>query len=174
MSYKTVFKKFMLQILSLFLSAFLFSCAQTYDNTFESREDELQSIPLELTTDKGGQDTFVEGEEVQWLLSLGSDAYIYMYHIETSGNVIQLVPNKDQQSNYYTASYFLTIPEYGDGYRFIIQKPFGIETMWVIASDELITRQELQGSMEDIRQKIKSASRRAYGEVSFTISKKKK
>ena len=44
----------------------------------------LQTIPVELTTHLGDQQQFIDGDEIQFLLSLGSDAYIYMYYIDAS------------------------------------------------------------------------------------------
>ena len=129
----------------------------------------LQSIPLELTTHLGDQLQFVEGEELQLLLSLGSNAYVYMYHIDAVGNITQMLPHKNQSSHYYLAAYFLTVPEYVDGFRFVINKPFGSETIWVIASDEHIEMNASADSIDDIRQKIKQASNQAYGEYSITI-----
>lgn len=129
----------------------------------------LQSIPIELTTHLGDQLQFVAGDELQLLLSLGSNAYVYMYHIDAAGNIIQILPDENQRTNYYLAGYFLTVPEYADGFRFVISKPFGSETIWVIASDELIEMNAPGDSIDGIRQKIKQASNQAYGEYSLTI-----
>ena len=85
------------------------------------------------------------------------------------GKITQMLPYKNQSSHYYLAAYFLTVPEYVDGFRFVINEPFGSETIWVIASDEHIEMNASADSIDDIRQKIKQASNQAYGEYSITI-----
>ena len=129
----------------------------------------LESIPLELTTHLGDQQQFVEGDEIQFLLSLGQDAYIYMYYIDAANRITQILPNENQQSNFYTAGYFLTIPEYKNLYRFTISEPFGNESIWVIASDRSVTMKQFPGSIENIRQLIKKSSDKAYGEYVLKI-----
>lgn len=125
---------------------------------------QLQSIPLELTTQRGNQQVFFDGDEIQFLLSLGSNAYIYLYHIDASNNLRQILPSKEQSSNYYSSGYFLTIPEYDDHYRFKVSRPFGEETMWAIASDQSTILDHRTLSIEEIKKKIRQASRLAYGE----------
>lgn len=125
-------KKYSLSVL-LFC---LLSCSASY-TTFNVPK--LQSIPVELTTHLGDLQQFVEGDEIQFLLSLGSDAFIYMYYIDAANNISQILPSKNQQSNFYAAGYFLTIPEYENLYRFTVSEPFGNGSIWVFASDQSIT-----------------------------------
>jgi len=131
--------------------------------------EKRERIPLELTTHLGDQQRFVEGDEIQFLLSLGHDAYIYMYYIDAVNNITQILPNENQQTNFYTAGYFLTIPEYKNLYRFTISEPFGNESIWVFASDRSITMKPSPGSIENIKQRIKKSSDKAYGEYVLNI-----
>ncbi len=133
-------------------------------------EENLNVIPLELTTHLGDQQRFVSGDEIQFLLSLGQDAYIYMYYIDASDNITQILPNENQKSNFYRAGYFLTIPEYENLYRFTISKPFGKETIWVIASDQSISPGKELSTIEAIKNKIKHTSTNAYGEYALRIT----
>ena len=145
------------------------ACSASNSGVSKSEESGLQVIPLELTTDYGAQQQFFEGDVIQFLLSLGSDAYIYMYHIDASGNIIQLLPHKNQYSHYYSAGYFLTIPEYGNAYRFTVAEPFGEQTIWVIASDRPVTLSSGFASIEMIKHKIRQSSIQAYGEYVFNM-----
>ncbi len=162
-------KKYLLCALTLYLLSC--SSSRTANNV-----PVLQGIPLELTTNFGEQQQFVEGEEIQFLLSLGSDAYVYMYHINANNELTQLLPSKHQPSNYYISGYFLTIPEYenGYGYRFTIKKPFGESFIWVVASDQLININVDYHSITDVKKKIKQGSNQAYGEYVFKITTQKK
>lgn len=134
----------------------------------------IQSIPLELTTHLGDQQTFFEGDEIQFLLSLGSDAYIYMYYIDATNKVMQILPSMEQINNHYSSGYFLTVPEYENHYRFTVNEPFGDEKVWIIASDRSIDIDGSGMSIEDIRKKIRQGSGQAYGEYDLKITTRKK
>lgn len=151
----------------------LFSCSASYADVNAAR---LRAIPVELTSNLGDQQEFIEGDEIQFLLSLGSNAFIYMYYINAEGNLKQILPSQNQTSNYYSAGYFLTIPEYDNDYRFIINKPFGDEYIWIFASDRSIslTLNKNNGSISSIKEQIKQKSSREYGEYVLKITTRKK
>ena len=92
----------MLRIIQLSLITLLLSACSTYHKTTAiTDETKLITIPLELTTHLGDQQQFVEGDEIQFLLSLGQDAYIYMYYVDAANNITQILPNENQPSNFY-------------------------------------------------------------------------
>ncbi|GMR16830.1 MAG: hypothetical protein BMS9Abin31_1217 [Gammaproteobacteria bacterium] len=164
------------KIITLGLITLLFTGCSAYkktaalpDSTYLADSAKLKSISLELTTHLGDQQQFVEGDEIQFLLSLGQDAYIYMYYIDAANNITQILPNVKQQNNFYKAGYFLTIPEYENLYRFTINEPFGKEAIWVIASDSSIKMKQTPGSIKNIKQFIKKSSEKAYGEYVLNI-----
>ena len=131
----------------------------------------LITIPVELTTTGGHQQSFVEGEEIQFLLSLGDDAYIYMYHIDASGNIKQILPSTQQGSHYYKKGFFLTIPNYENLFRFIVSQPYGDESIHVFASDQSLQDVNIDSTtISDIRKQIINRSSAAFGEdkISFT------
>ena len=146
---------------------FLIACAFSYDSD-PLTTDRLKTIPLELTTHLGDKQQFIRGDEIQFLLSLGNDAYIYMYYIDADDRITQILPNKNQRSNFYSTGDFLNIPEYENGYHFVISEPFGKEEVWVFASDQMIDI-DTDSSIETIKQKIKQQSRRGYGEYVLNI-----
>ncbi len=154
----------------LLLALLINGCSTPNNNESTSTSDELISIPLELTTHLGDQQQFVEGDEIQFLLSLGQDAYIYMFYLDAAGAITQILPNENQRSHFYSAGYFLTIPEYENLYRFTISEPFGEESIWIIASDQSITPEPSLGTLESIRKVIKHSSRHAYGEYVLRIT----
>lgn len=161
-------------IKNYFLFVLIFSLLSCSASHTTSNATWLQSIPVELTTHLGDQQLFVEGDEIQFLLSLGSDAFIYMIYIDAEDNLIQLLPNQNQSSNYYSAGYFLTIPEYDNGYRFVIKKPFGEEFIWVFASDQSISLNKNDDSIASIKEIIKQKSWQVYGEYVLKITTLKK
>jgi len=159
-----MYKTFQLCLIALFLTGCGTSNKGTVLNSVK-----LEAIPLELTTHLGDKQQFVDGDEIQFLLSLGQDAYIYMYYIDTADKITQILPNGNQHSNFYAAGYFLTIPEYENLYRFTISEPFGKESIWVFASDKSIMMKQSLGSIENIKQYIKRLSEKSYGEYVLNI-----
>ena len=160
------------------ITSFLSGCSVT-SNTYSGssggtsaavESKTLETIPVELTTHLGDQQHFVKGDEIQFLLSLGSDAYIHMFYIDAASQVTQILPSENQRSHFYTAGYFLTIPEYENHYRFIISEPFGEESIWIFASDRSIPIDEKEYSIKKIKQKIRQGSEQYYGQYLLSIT----
>ena len=139
-----------------------------------SPSQSLETIPVELTTTVGHQQSFIEGEEIQFLLSLGDDAYIYMYHIDAAGKIDQILPSAQQSSHFYKQGFFLTIPNYEKLFRFIVSQPFGDATIHVFASDQSLLDINVDANAEstsisEIREQIISRSS-AFGEDKFSFT----
>ena len=160
--------------LCLLLALCISGCSAANNTASTSSSHELDSIPLELTTHLGEQQQFVQGDEIQFLLSLGQDAYIYMFYLDAKGDITQILPNQNQHSHFYSAGYFLTIPEYENLYRFTISEPFGEESIWIFASDQSISLPASAVSLPDIRRAIKHSSLKAYGEYVLGITTRAK
>ncbi len=161
----------MVRIIAFGLITLLLSGCSTNNKAAEiSVNKKLDTISLELTTHLGDKQHFIEGDEIQFLLNISQDAYIYMYYVDAVKNITQILPSKYQQSNFYSTGYFQTIPEYENLYRFTIRKPFGKESIWVIASDQSVKLKQLPADMEELKQQIKNASKKAYGDYVLEIT----
>ena len=161
-------------VLFCLFALLLIGCSPSNRVASTIQSDGLDTIPVELTTHMGEQLQFVEGDDIQFLLSLGQDAFIYMFYIDADNRVVQLLPSPEQPSNFYAAGYFLTIPEYKNLYRFTVNKPFGEESIWVLASDQSINPDQSLRDIDKIRGNIKLSSQRAYGEYELRISTREK
>lgn len=156
------------------LVGFLCACTPQGNTSKRMHDGEgLTTIPLELTTHLGDRQEFIEGDEIQFLLSLADEAYIYMYYVDARGNIKQLLPNPSQADNHYRAGYFMTIPEYEDHFRFIVRPPYGDESVYVFASDADIDPMRAAdghaNDIESLRDSIISASGAAFGEAVLTL-----
>lgn len=159
-------------IMVLFLYASIVNLSMVTNNLADESapSQSLETIPVELTTTVGHQQSFVEGEEIQYLLSLGDDAYIYMYHIDAAGKIHQILPSAQQSSNFYKQGFFLTIPNYEKLYRFIVSQPHGDATIQVFASDQSVLDINIDStSINEIREHIISRSA-AFGEDKFSFT----
>lgn len=163
----------MFKIHCLLISVLLLSGCGHPSSDLQQKPRALESIPLELTTLQGDQSVYYKNDEIQFLLSLGSDAYIYMYHVNANGKVHQILPDPAQPSNFYSAGYYLTIPEYKETYRFKVTQPFGPQSIWVFASDQLIATDTSTQSIDDVRAAILQAARQAFGLYELKIETKR-
>ncbi len=161
-----------LPIASIFILMLLAACSVSHDTNKQtlvsSKKSVLQSIPLELTTTTGHQQEYSDGEEIQFLLSLGEDAYIYMYHVDASNNVIRILPGQHRNGHYFKKGYFLTIPDYDNGFRFKVGAPFGDGTVWVFASDVSVEPGD-DLTIDEIRDFVENSSEQGFGFASLDM-----
>ena len=164
------------QLIFISLVAVALAAITPASNAFAATSgQEIDTIPVELTTTVGHQQEFYEGDEIQFLLSLGDDAYIYMYQVDAKGKIVQILPSSKQSSHFYEKGFFLTVPNYDDLYRFIVARPYGESTIWIFASNNEVTGLSSQiDSISNIRDKIKGSSTAAFGESHIKIIGHKK
>ncbi|MDH3389796.1 MAG: DUF4384 domain-containing protein, partial [Gammaproteobacteria bacterium] len=55
---------------------------------------EPRQVDVRLTTHLGDQQSFVDGDRISFLLSLESDAYVYLFYRDAEANLLQLLPNE--------------------------------------------------------------------------------
>ena len=113
---------------------------------------QLQIVHVEITSHLGDGQTFVEGDQVTFMLSLDKAAYVYLFYEDAGGHILQLVPNQKQRSNFYQPGMFMLIPDQDAEYKFIVQSPFGEDKLWVFAVDRPVT--EFSGQKLDNGLKI--------------------
>ena len=99
---------------------------------------EPQAINLEITSYLGDGQTFTEGDEISFMLSLDQPAYIYLFYQDATNQLTQILPNPKQPENYYQPGQFIPVPDPKAGFKFIVQAPFGEEKLWAFASDSKI------------------------------------
>jgi hypothetical protein len=141
--------------------------------------EKLQDIKLEITTYLGDAQTFVEGDDIAFMLSLDHPAYVYLYYQDAAHNLIQILPNREQTDNHYAAGLFIPVPDPKAGFKFIVQPPFGEERLWAFASDKALklqTDRSLPNGMawmtqgiEAIRQQIRQQSTAIFGQDVLTM-----
>lgn len=94
-----------------------------------------QTVDIELTTHLGDRQTFSEGDTLSFLLSLNQESFVYVYYQDAKGDVFQIVPNRDNENNFFAKGYFKKIPSDRDNFRFKVAAPFGQEAIYAFASD---------------------------------------
>lgn len=81
---------------------------------------------------------FTEGESIVLTLSGSQDFYGTIMNQSSSGDVIQLLPNKGRMGMLFRANkqYKFPDPLEGDDFHLEVSAPFGKEHIWLIASEE--------------------------------------
>ena len=136
-------------------------------------------INIDITTHLGDVRDFQEGDRLSLLMSLDMDAYILVLYQNSTGNLIQLIPNKNQSKTYYNAGVFISLPESDAAFIFEIQPPFGRETLWAFASDKPFPDfkgryledglKQLSVDIGAIRKKLSENEGYAFGEDSLIM-----
>ncbi len=141
---------------------------------------EPESINLEITTHLGDAQTFVEGDEIRFMLSLDQAAYLYLFYQDAAHNLVQILPNREQPENHYLQGLFIPVPAPEAGFKFIVQAPFGEEKLWAFASDKpvaLSTGKTLANGLilpalniEQIRERIRQQTSQIFDQSVLTIN----
>ena len=136
-------------------------------------------INLSVTTHLGDTQSFREGDVVSFYVSLEKDAYITVVYQDAGDRLNVLLPNALHENNFFTAGWFIPIPNEQNPFRFRITPPFGKETLWVFASDKpfpgLTTAGQtaLHSNIETVRNTLKKHCRRhnaVFEEASLSIT----
>jgi hypothetical protein len=96
---------------------------------------EPQQVDIRITTHLGDQQSFVDGDRVSFLLSLDSDAYVYLFYRDAAANLLQLLPNERMVDHFFSAGLFMPVPAAQQKFQFTVQPPYGDEFIYAIASD---------------------------------------
>ena len=138
-----------------------------------------ETIHVDVTTHLGDQQVFMEGDTLSFLISVDKDAYIWVIYEDAAGQFMQLLPNTHQQEHYYKSGWYITFPGEDAPFLFKVKAPFGLETLWVFASDvegpefegEVLTNglKKLKESIVAIKRKIEQNAHSAFGESKLLI-----
>lgn len=143
--------------------------------------EKLKQINVEITSHLGDKQSFVKGDILKFLINLDRDSYLTVIYQTADDKLIQLLPNKKHYNTLYKANLFIAVPNDTAAYRFVIQAPYGKETVWVFASDKQpsslkLTSKNLSNglrlltvSLETIKAKIKAHSENYFGQARFIL-----
>ncbi len=90
---------------------------------------------LRLSTDRGTQAAYAEGDTLHVLVESDRDCYVRLYHISWSDRALTLVfPNRSDRDSYLPAGTLKSIPAEGTGVVFEVSKPYGVDALVAISS----------------------------------------
>lgn len=155
------------------------ACCLLFSENAVAEKKLLQTINIDITSHLGDQQEFQQNDIVSFLLNLDKDAYIFVIYQDASQQRIQIIPNKIQQQHFYKSGFFIAVPAENSAFQFVIQPPFGKETLWVFATDaaELTLEGQVQrnglkllkSDINSICAQIKQRSKQFFGEAHFSL-----
>jgi hypothetical protein len=109
----------------------------------------VPTFSVEVFTDKdssgSGTPSYQIGEAISIGVRVSEAAYIYVFNVRSTGEVIQILPNRydqDGQNNYLQAGETKYFPPRGARYAFNVDGPNGLDKVIAVASrSQLDTRQ---------------------------------
>lgn len=103
-----------------------------------------QGLKIKVWADKGEGALYKSGELVHFFFRSNKDCYIYLYHMDASGQVKLLFPNSFSKHNDIRANQVYTIPDETMNFDLTIGEPFGVEMVKAFASLQPIKDLEIQ------------------------------
>lgn len=141
--------------------------------------EKVTPIQVEITTHLGDGQSFVAGDAIAFFLSLDRDAYIVAVYEDARHRRIQIIPNANQEGNYYRSGIFHPIPGEAAPFRFLVTEPFGTESLCVFATEAPMADlagdllegglKRLDADMTALRAQIRAQAGAAYGESCLQI-----
>ncbi len=150
--------------------------------TSASTAQQANAIDLEITSELGDGQTYVEGDVISYFVSSSHDAFLLLIYQDASGNLIQILPNQYSANHIYSADLYFQVPGENVGFQFEIAAPFGDEHVWAFASTGKFSDlpgqvldnglKLLSDAMPDIVQRLRRIDKQqqAYGEAKTTIT----
>ena len=97
---------------------------------------QAKDIELDITTDMGDNLIYKKGDQVQFLLNLSDDAYLFVFYLDASGALHKLLPMSYDSLLFVKAGFFIPMPD-PKSLKFVVSEPFGQEKIIVIALSEI-------------------------------------
>ena len=100
-------------------------------------------LTLDLTTDRGERKPYYHlNDKIRFILRLNRIAYVYLFDLDAQGRATLLYP-VDPNTGYLVKGVMpqvkpgepLVLPADGASYELVVNKPFGTETVWAVASE---------------------------------------
>jgi len=88
-------------------------------------------LTVDVWTEKA---SYIEGEEIRIFLKGNKPFYARVVYVDAQGQIVQLLPNKYRQLNFFDAGTIYTIPGPGDRFKLTVRPPYGREQVIVYAS----------------------------------------
>ena len=94
-------------------------------------DDPAAPLTVKVRTDKK---EYKEGDKIKIYISGNKPFYARLIYKDTTGNLIQLLPNPYRKDNYFNGGVIYEIPSGNDKFELEVNPPFGEESIMIYAS----------------------------------------
>jgi hypothetical protein len=100
----------------------------------EREKEDSEEFKVKVWPDKGEGSLYREGESLKFYFKANKDCYVYLYHMNSLGEVSILFPNAYRQDNFVHAYQVYSVPDEMANFDFKVTPPFGSEIIKAVAS----------------------------------------
>ncbi|WP_034383259.1 DUF4384 domain-containing protein [Deinococcus sp. YIM 77859] len=92
------------------------------------------SVRVDKDNTGNGNPTYRVGENIRISTTVNRDAYVYLFNVDATGEVTQILPNRLSDSNFVKANTTVTFPEPGANFTFTVGNDLGLNKVLALAS----------------------------------------
>ena len=107
-----------------------------------------EELKVKVWINDGQDQTYKAGEKLKIHFKANKDGYIYLYYMDTSGQVTMLFPNGWNSKNQINANQVYTIPNDTMNFDIQVKPPFGTEKVKAIVSLQPIKDMDVKPGLE--------------------------
>ena len=124
-----------LLLCGLVLSGFFSSLLLPWARPADAALVEPARVELSVAIEPDDRREFYDGEFISFYLSLEREGYIYLFYLDTEGNLLQLLPNAEMSNHWFPRGSRMPFPSLEEPTSYVIVPPFGDELLLVFVSD---------------------------------------
>jgi len=107
----------------------------------------VSDLKLRVWTDRdpSGQNTptYASGDKIQVFVAPTQDAYVYLFNVQTDGQITQILPNRFSRAELIKANTVKAFPGPGDKFTYNIAGPSGVNKVLAVASSTPLNLSQL-------------------------------
>ncbi len=100
---------------------------------------------VDRDTSGHGTPVYRVGDKIRIYTTVSQDAYVYLFNVDPSGHIDQILPNRLGGSNFLKAGAVKVFPGPNDNFTFDISAPYGVNKVLALASVTALNLSQLSG-----------------------------
>ncbi|AAF10753.1 PEGA domain-containing protein [Deinococcus radiodurans] len=129
------------------------------------------SVRVDKDTTGSANPVYLDGEPIRISTSVNRDAYVYLFNLDSTGEVTQILPNRLSNSggNFVKANTTVTFPSQGDNFVFNVGGPVGLNKVLALASLEPLNLDQIT-SFKTTQDQFATAATRGQDQLAQALS----
>ena len=79
-------------------------------------------VDMSLDIEPDGRSGFFDGEYISFWLSLEREGYVYLFYLDTQGNLLQLLPNAENSNHWFPRGNRMPFPSLEDPIDYVMSQ----------------------------------------------------